>query len=434
VPNLAYKKDGEICFNPTTDNFPLDDLPIPDLTDFHPWSYDLAGKPMTFMITSRSCPHKCSFCSVHTTFGTDYRRRSLDDVLKEIERRYQEGYRVIDFEDDNLTYYKSTFKELCGRLIARFPNREMEFVAMNGISYLSLDDELLELMFDAGFSHLNLALVSSDKTVRETTKRPHTLDAYIKVVHKAAQLGFKIVSYQILGLPNENLASMIQTLAFNSRLPVLLGASPFYQTPASPIARGLSLTEVDYVKARLTSMAIETDEFKREDIYSLFVTTRIINFLKGLPLTAVADLTELLDRTWLDQRTRIGFELLTTVMETNRLNFWTKQRLVENKKFKPEILWRVLSEAKEIMCQNGQRIAVGEFARPISKGCGPAIRHSRCCDAANGDTPSLMFLHRGGRGLLACLKLAEAASCKILQVAYAFSSPIENIRSRSWRE
>ena len=135
-----------------------------------------------------------------------------------IELRYQQGYRVIDFEDDNLTYYKQTFKELCRRLIARFPNRELEFVAMNGISYLSLDDELLELMYQAGFSHLNLALVSSDKTVRETTKRPHTLAAYVKVVNKAHQLGFKIVSYQILGLPNESLDSMIQTLAFNARL------------------------------------------------------------------------------------------------------------------------------------------------------------------------------------------------------------------------
>ena len=109
---------------------------------------------------------------------------------------------------------------------------------MNGISYLSLDDELLELMYRAGFSHLNLALVSSDKTVRETTKRPHTLEAYIKVVNKAYQLGFKIVSYQILGLPNESLDSMIQTLAFNARLPVLLGASPFYRRRMRPLRMG----------------------------------------------------------------------------------------------------------------------------------------------------------------------------------------------------
>jgi radical SAM superfamily enzyme YgiQ (UPF0313 family) len=368
VPNLGYKRNTDFVFNAIGDNFPIDELPLPDLSDFSPANYALAEKPMTFMITSRSCPHKCSFCSVHTTFGTDYRRRSLDNVIEEIELRYQQGYRAIDFEDDNLTYYKSTFKELCRRLIGRFPNREMQFVAMNGISYLSLDDELLELMFHAGFSHLNLALVSSDKTVRETTKRPHTLESYLKVVHKAHALGFKIVSYQILGLPNESLESMIQTLGFNARLPVLLGASPFYRTPASPIARGCHLTEEDYVKARLTAMALETenDGFRREDIYTLFITTRIINFLKGLGLAGSADLDTLLDRTWPDARTRIGFEVLRLLRATNRLYFWTKQGLVENRKFRPEIFSRVLQQAVEISCQNGQRIIVGNFSRSIT--------------------------------------------------------------------
>jgi radical SAM superfamily enzyme YgiQ (UPF0313 family) len=361
VPNLAYTRDGVITCNPIEDNFPIDELPFPDLDDLSPSAYMLARKPMTFMITSRSCPHKCSFCSVHTTFGTNYRRRSLENVLEEIELRYHQGYRVIDFEDDNLTYYKSVFKELCRHLIVRFPSRDMQFVAMNGISYLSLDDELLELMFEAGFSHLNLALVSSDKTVRETTKRPHTLGAYLRVVHKAHALGFKIVSYQILGLPNESLDSMIQTLAFNARLTVLLGASPFYLTPDAPIARGLDFAEEDYVKARLTAMAVETEAFNRDDIYTLFITTRIINFLKGLPLTSSAELTELLQRPWTDARTRVGFELLKAFAETNRLCFWTKHGLIENKKFKPQLLVRVLSEAGEIGCQNGKKISVGKF-------------------------------------------------------------------------
>jgi radical SAM superfamily enzyme YgiQ (UPF0313 family) len=361
VANLAYKRNHKVVFNPLGDNYFIDDLPFPDLTDLSPTTYTLAGKPMTFMITSRSCPHKCSFCSVHTTFGTNYRRRSLENVLEEIQLRHNQGYRVIDFEDDNLTYYKNTFKELCRRLIARFPSHEMEFVAMNGISYLSLDEELLELMFQAGFSHLNLALVSSDKTVRETTKRPHTLEAYLKVVHKAVQFGFKIVSYQILGLPNESLDSMIQTLAFNARLPVLLGASPFYRTPASPVARGLDLTEEDYVKARLTALAVETDKFSREDIYTLFVTTRIINFLKGLSLSASTDLETLLYRSWSEDRTRIGFELLKLLRETNRLYFWTTKGLLENKKFKPEVFFRVLNEARVIGCQNEEKIDVGAW-------------------------------------------------------------------------
>ncbi len=365
IANLAYKRQGEFIFNPIADNFPIEELPIPDLSDLTPQTYKLAGKPMTFMITSRSCPHKCSFCSVHTTFGTDYRRRSLEQVLEEIELRYQQGYRVIDFEDDNLTYYKPTFKELCRRLIARFPNREMQFVAMNGISYLSLDDELLELMYQAGFSHLNLALVSSDKTVRETTKRPHTLEAYVKVVTRAHALGFKIVSYQILGLPNESLDSMIQTLAFNSRLPVLLGASPFYQTPNSPIARGLELNESDFIKARLTALAIETERFKRDDIYTLFVSTRILNFLKGLSIDGHAALPELMNRHWFDPRTRIGFDLLKQLSETGRLCFSTAHGLVENGRFRVELFARVLRETGTIRCQDDATISVDEFSQSL---------------------------------------------------------------------
>src|SRR5215831_5969632 len=342
IPNLVYKRSGEFVLNPVADNFPIDELPFPNLHDFTPDNYRYATK--------------------HMTFGTYYRRRLLDNVVAEIELRHQQGYRVIDFEDDNLTYYKSTFKELCRRLIARFPNREMEFVAMNGISYLSLDDELLELMYAAGFSHLNLALVSSDKTVRETTKRPHTLESYLKVVDKAHQLGFKVVSYQILGLSNESLDSMIQTLAFNARLPVLLGASPFYRTPSSPIAGSLDLTERDYVRARLTALAIETDQFRREDIYTLFVTTRIINFLKGLPLTSSASLGDLLNICWPNNRTNIGCELLRSLQTTKRLYFWTNEGVRENEKFRSEIFSRVLLQAGGIGCQNGQRIVIGESA------------------------------------------------------------------------
>ena len=365
VSNLVYKRGGRFIFNPRGENFPIDTLPPTDLSDFVPSDYLYADKPMTFLVTSRSCPHRCSFCSVHTTFGNEYRLRSVDNILQEIELRYEQGYRVIDFEDDNLTYYKKAFKELCRRLIARFPNREMEFLAMNGISYLSLDDELLALMRRAGFTQLNLALVSSDQSVRETTKRPHTMDAYLRVVRRAYELGFKIVSYQILGLPNESLDSMIQTLAFNARLPVLLGASPFYQTPAAPISCGQDLNETEYVRARLTAMAKETDSFQREDIYTLFIATRVLNFLKGLAIPGLSDVKTLMARSWSDRRTRIGFHQLERLVATGRLYFSTKEGLVENKIFKTSLLARVLSEAERITCQNGHTITVGEFGRSL---------------------------------------------------------------------
>jgi len=184
---------------------------------------------------------------------------------------------------------------------------------------------------------------------------------------------------------------MIQTLAFNARLPVLLGASPFYRTPASPIARGRDFTKEDYVKARLTAIAIETDQFRREDIYTLFVATRIINFLKGLGLSASTGLDALIDRSWPKDRTRIGFELLRLLQETNRLYFWTTKGLRENEKFEPEIFFRVLRQAGTIGCQNGQSITVGNFSGSQADQKDSELRDARETGQTVGETPQEPF-------------------------------------------
>ncbi|MBA4394140.1 MAG: B12-binding domain-containing radical SAM protein, partial [Desulfobacca sp.] len=282
VPNLGYKQEGRLIFNPLGDSYPLAELPFPDFSDFGQELYRYEKRPLCFILTSRGCPHQCSFCSVHRTFPR-YHRRSPQSVVEEMKLRHQEGYRVFDFEDDNLTYNREEMITLCQTIIQTFPVREIECLAMNGISYQSLDSELLVLMKAAGFTHLNLSLVSADPLIREKTFRTQGMEQYLQVVREAARLGFKIVSYQILGLPDESLDSMVRTLCLNAELPVLLGASPFYLTPGTPISGRFSKpTEEDIFKARLTAMAIESDHFQREELYTLFVTTRIINFIKGL--------------------------------------------------------------------------------------------------------------------------------------------------------
>ncbi len=385
VSNLGWKKDGQLIFNKRQDNFPIEELPEPDLSDLNLQNYLYDKKPLSFVVTSRSCPHRCTFCSVHQTFGFRYRRQSVAKVLAGIKNRYEQGVRVFDFEDDNLTYYKDEMKDLCRGLIQLFPKQDVQFVAMNGISYLSLDSELMGLMRQAGFTHLNLALVSSDITVRETTKRPHTIPKYLEVVHEAQKLGFQIVSYQILGLPNETLDSMIQTLVFNARVPVLMGASMFYMTPNSPIDRSLregrqadeaifandglprslqslamtkEIAEENIFKSRLTAMAWETDDFKREDIYTLFITTRILNFLKGLNLLHdEADLEGSLEIARQNGgRDLLGAETLEKLLRGEGLFAATSSGLKPVMKFKTDLFFKVWNQLEYITTQSNRRL------------------------------------------------------------------------------
>jgi radical SAM superfamily enzyme YgiQ (UPF0313 family) len=359
IANLGFKQDNKLIINPANDNFPIDDLPFPDLSDLSLDRYLFSGLPLCFIMTSRGCPHHCTFCSVHQTFGNCYRRRNPDLILKEIFLRYEEGYRVFDFEDDNLTFYQDEMKYICKRLSERFSGTGVGFLAMNGISYLSLDKQLLECMKTAGFSHLNISLVSSNRFVLETTNRPHKMDKYYEVVHTAVDLGFRIVSYQILGLPQETLESMVQTLAVMAGLPVLIGASIFYLTPNSPIAKGFQpITDEDVFKSRLTAMAIETEHFRRKDIYTLFITARIINFLKGIRFEEKEiSLSEAL-KAARDQSERfaIGSELLLKLIKKGILFAYTRNGLKPLSRFQSDLFFKTWSHHETITTLSGERI------------------------------------------------------------------------------
>jgi hypothetical protein len=86
-------------------------------------------------------------------------------------------------------------------------------------------------------------------------------------------------------------------------------------------------TEEDIFKSRLTAMAVESDLFKREDIYTLFVVTRIINFFKGLHFdNDLIDLKEALKIARnKGKRSILGVELFEKLLKEGRLYAATKE-------------------------------------------------------------------------------------------------------------
>jgi radical SAM superfamily enzyme YgiQ (UPF0313 family) len=358
VPNLGFKQGDRMVFNPLGESFPIEELSIPDFSDFPVGTYRYEKKPLCFLTASRGCPQHCSFCSVHQTFPV-YRIRPVQDIFQEICFRYQEGFRVFDFEDDNLTYDQDTIKDLCRKLIQAFPEGAFECLAMNGISYQNLDAELLQLMKRAGFTHLNLSLVSSNPGIRRETKRVQGMPQFLQVVREAFRLGFRIVVYQILGLPGESLDSMIRTQLLSARLPVLLGASPFYLTPGTAIAKKFSKpTQADLVRSRLTALGTESVLYERRDIYTLFIITRIINFFKGLRFKK--DLIRLDEALIMarnqGKRSAVGADLFEKLLSEGVLYAFTKDGFQPLPRFKADLFFNFWKRLESIRTQDGRVI------------------------------------------------------------------------------
>ncbi|MFH1729103.1 MAG: radical SAM protein [Pseudomonadota bacterium] len=356
VPSLVFKQEDKIIYNKLQENYDINKLAIPDFNDLNPQNYLYDGKPLSFIITSRGCPFKCSFCSINKVFGKNYRRRNNESIIEEMLLRYETGIRVFDFEDDNLSFHKTEFSKLCKLIISTFTRKDIQLLAMNGISYQLLDKEILGLMKEAGFTHLNISLVSCDLSTQDKTKRSLDLKKYESVVKEAFLLGLKTVSYQILGLPNESLETMIDTLIYQSQNPVLIGSSMYYQTPGSHLSGGIEKSSLsDVYKSRLTTMAIETDLFKREDIYTLFIITRIINFIKSLETDqkeiSIQKALNLLENK--DLRSKTSVEILNLLLSGKGFFAYTKEGQKIQNKFDNNLFLKIWMQLSYIKTQKG---------------------------------------------------------------------------------
>ncbi len=363
VPNLGFKRNGTLVINPPGPNFGVDDIPPPELEDLGLCRYKHSGLPIAFVITSRGCPYRCSFCSVSAVFGHGYRARSAASVCEEILLRYRQGYRVIDFEDDNLAFDPDRFSDILEGIMGTVPAGVLRLTAMNGICYHNLDHALLVQMRRAGFQDLNLSLVTADPQLARRSHRPYDLGAFDRVARLASELGFRVVGYQILGLPGDTVESMVETTVFLARLPLLIGASPFYLAPGSDwwcrLADGSETRS--WIGARTTAMGWDCAEFGRGDIFTLFVTSRIVNFLKGIRFTAGRLNFEqaLREAEKSSPTARVGSELLKTLLETGVLLAADGERRFPVERFNASLFKGLWSKLGQVVTQEGTAIEIG---------------------------------------------------------------------------
>jgi radical SAM superfamily enzyme YgiQ (UPF0313 family) len=286
MDGIGYRKDGEIRINPLQ-NFiqDLDSLPHParELLDLD--RHRIREKHSTMIITSRGCPHGCAYCSTHLVMGTSFRTRTPEAILREmVECKEQFGILAFDIEDDNFTFDQERAKRLMDLIIKNFGEDRLELSAMNGVSFASLDEELLRLMKKAGFHTINLSFVSANPLTREEMRRPKPTTEFDKILEKAEQVGLNVIAYAILGMPGQTIEEMVDTLIYLMGKRLLIGPSIYYPTPGTPLFKRCKKEGIlpsHFSQWRSSALPIETKEFSWLDLLTLFRLARVVNFVKA---------------------------------------------------------------------------------------------------------------------------------------------------------
>ncbi|MDZ7370406.1 MAG: cobalamin-dependent protein [candidate division KSB1 bacterium] len=254
--------------------------------------YRIGKKPYISLTASRGCPFACEFCSVQAMFGRRFDKRPVEDVVLEMTDAVQsKGVQIINFEDDNLSVERAWFAELLQRIIAEPALRHVELTAMNGLCYPTLNNELLRLMYLAGFRRLNLSFVTRDPLLRQRLSRPMQKDDLRGIVEMAKKLGFMVTVYVIIGLPDQTFTEIKQTIDDLLEMGVLVGPSVFYIPPGSSLYNNLEIPQEimnEWDLYRSSAFAVETNHLSRRQLVELFTYVRAENLRRRQCGTAAA--------------------------------------------------------------------------------------------------------------------------------------------------
>lgn len=245
-----------------------------------PEEYRIGRKNYASLQASRGCPFQCTFCSIHQVFGRQLDLRPINLLIDEMRFLYQNHQvRIFNFEDDNLSLNRDWFKEFLEAVHEDSVLKEVELLAMNGLSYDTLDEELLIWMKQAGFRKLDLPLVSGREEIRKSLKRPERKgsDYFWKIISIAQKLGYFITVYLIIGLPGQTEEEILEVATRLWEAKVLVAPSIFYLAPGSELYAQLPLAEEiknDWDMYRSTAFWVESEAWSRDQLIKLFLYIR----------------------------------------------------------------------------------------------------------------------------------------------------------------
>ena len=185
---------------------PLDETPAPDWSPFHANDYVI----QVALSTTRGCARRCDFCYESCRPKPNFRQRSLEKVLSEIDARPTRGAPVISFLDNDIAVNKRYARALFSALIPRGHS----WLGMTSIEAAD-DEELLDLMAESGCRTLFIGFESIvPESLGEVHKHCNRVENYIRNVRRIHDRGIMVNGSFVFGFDHDDHSVFERTVAF----------------------------------------------------------------------------------------------------------------------------------------------------------------------------------------------------------------------------
>lgn len=188
--------------------------PAKDLDEYpSPWLegiLDPADMDEAIMLTSRGCPHVCSFCYTPAAFGRKVRAHSVDRVIQEIAFVASRGSGRLWFADPNFSFSEKRVIEILEEIARRDLKLDMWIETRADM----LNKELIALMKRTGVNMIAMGLESASENVYPHLNKNLDPDRIREAIEMAFAAGLDVELFSQYALPHERFVDAMQTLNF----------------------------------------------------------------------------------------------------------------------------------------------------------------------------------------------------------------------------
>jgi len=245
IPNVDYlmTNEGEVSFPKLLQALKEDRRPqqkvirgeTPDLNaipfidrdlfldEWRKWGYTLDSPEVPFVeelpppfltiIAGRGCVYRCSFCKPGEDyiFGKKVRRRSVDNVIQELEElRERYHFASFMFHDDCLTEDRAWVKEFCEKYRAH--GFTQPFFCQSRADIITLHPDMVELMRDAGLRGYFIGFESGNQRVLNFLRKGTTVQRNLEAAGICRKYGLAIWANYMMGIPTETKEEVMDTV------------------------------------------------------------------------------------------------------------------------------------------------------------------------------------------------------------------------------
>lgn len=260
-----------------TDIVDINKFPCPDYRLFPVQSYVEQDCLRLALQASRGCNMGCRYCPYRAFYNNTILFYDVEKVIEDIKVMKEMNPEVLLFRDQFFTADKERVRRICKRMIEE--KLDIHWTCETRLEFL--DEELMDLMIQAGMTMICFGVESGDDAILESYNRKKTdYDALASKVNFLNQRGVLTLAFYIIGFPKDTWETAEMTL----NLALKIGSAIAQFSPYEPCVTDTEkeLAPDDFYMYRNTMINHENYSLASDEIaYLVDAFSTIYNFQHG---------------------------------------------------------------------------------------------------------------------------------------------------------